>query len=63
MNAAKKTAKKAPAKKSASKPKDLGACFAGDGPAVATVKKVFGPDRKVCERHASRARAAGQDVR
>lgn len=59
---AKKTTKKAPAKKAAA-PKVTGDCYAGDGPAVAVVNAVWGPPRKLCERHASRARAAGQDVR
>jgi hypothetical protein len=61
MAAKKAAVKKAPAKKAAVKV--TGECFAGDGPAVATVKVVWGPPRKVCERHASRARAQGQDVR
>lgn len=62
MPTAKKTTKKAPAKKAAKK-KELGECYAGDGrPGVGTVETAFGP-RVVCERHAERARNAGRTVR
>lgn len=59
------TAKKTPTKKSAAKKtatRKLGECYAGDGPAVATVETAGG-DRPVCERHRSRAESAGRTIR